>query len=457
MNFRKLLNYKPNKEAGQTTQARALRWLAGFCALMLACTLLSRAADSLTVATVTVEKPSQSAISHSISIDGRLEAGSETVVPVFAGARVKSVATREGETVKAGDPLLTLDVTDITEQQLREQLTLQKLNLNLAEAQKTAANDKTKTARSKTRAEEDLELALERADEEKWNAADELRRARDEMRDYREQNGGDTDDDVYRALRRAYYQQQSVYDIAVLTQNKAVLDARRAIEDLSLAEVDYRAQIAALDVRLQALTLERFAAVLEADGVVTAPIDAVVTKADVKAGEKTSDSTTLLLAESREGFRFTGNIPAEQLKYLARGDEAELKLAGGGDVRGLRVQSIRATDDPNISEVSLELPPGKGELGMAAVLTAGRRSQSYSTVVPLSALHSENSQKYLLVLRETETVLGAELSVERVDVTVSEQNETKAAVSGALSGDDRVVTTASKPLSDGDRVRLLTP
>ncbi len=43
---------------------------------------------------------------------------------------------------------------------------------------------------------------------------------------------------------------------------------------------------------------------------------------------------------------------------------------------------------------------------------------------------------------------------ERVNVTLSEKNETYAAVSGALSADDKVISTSKSVIQDGDRVRL---
>ncbi|MBR5761287.1 MAG: hypothetical protein IKX87_04605, partial [Lachnospiraceae bacterium] len=50
--------------------------------------------------------------------------------------------------------------------------------------------------------------------------------------------------------------------------------------------------------------------------------------------------------------------------------------------------------------------------------------------------------------------LGTRYSVERVNVTVIAEDDTRSAVSGPLEGWDSVITTFSKPLSDGMLVRL---
>lgn len=77
MNLKTIFTYKTDRSRPVTIQRRALRLLAGFLVFMLACTLLSRAADSLTVAQVTTEKPARAAIPHTVEKDGRLEPAQE--------------------------------------------------------------------------------------------------------------------------------------------------------------------------------------------------------------------------------------------------------------------------------------------------------------------------------------------------------------------------------------------
>lgn len=83
-----------------------------------------------------------------------------------------------------------------------------------------------------------------------------------------------------------------------------------------------------------------------------------------------------------------------------------------------------------------------------------QKSQTYDTVVPLSALRVDGSQYYVMKVQQTETSMGDECFTERVDVTPLEKNETCAAVSGTLNGDDKVITSAKATIQDGDRVRL---
>ena len=65
MKLEDILNYSPERTA-VPLRKRALRWLAAFLAVMAVCTVLSRAADSLTVAVVTTQHPESGAVGRNI-------------------------------------------------------------------------------------------------------------------------------------------------------------------------------------------------------------------------------------------------------------------------------------------------------------------------------------------------------------------------------------------------------
>lgn len=61
----------------------------------------------------------------------------------------------------------------------------------------------------------------------------------------------------------------------------------------------------------------------------------------------------------------------------------------------------------------------------------------------------------MLVVQETKTVLGVELTAERMDITVQEKNDTAAALAdGIISRQQLVIVNADKPVGAKDRVRL---
>ena len=147
----------------------------------------------MTVARVQAQKPSRGAITHTVEADGRLEAANQLAVTA-PEALVKSVAVAEGDRVKTGDLLFTFDTAELEKQLAQKRLELQKLQLGLQEQQEKDALAETEGETKRERAEEDLKLAQEKADLNVRQTAEEMRRARKELRDY---NGSVEDDADY--------------------------------------------------------------------------------------------------------------------------------------------------------------------------------------------------------------------------------------------------------------------
>jgi len=100
----------------------------------------------------------------------------------------------------------------------------------------------------------------------------------------------------------------------------------------------------------------------------------------------------------------------------------------------------------------VEVPAGTAVPGTGGTLRVSQKSAS-GLCVPLSALYSDGTQQYVLSVWETATAMGTEWTVTRVNVSVSDSNESYATITG-LSGDAQIVTTADRTLKDGDRVRI---
>lgn len=100
------------------------------------------------------------------------------------------------------------------------------------------------------------------------------------------------------------------------------------------------------------------------------------------------------------------------------------------------------------------LPEGtEGSVGREVAYSFTNKSDFYDCCVPLSALHEDNTGYYVFVVRERDRILGKEQYAVRVPVTLIDKDGSKAAVSGNLSSQDSLIVSASRSLSDGDRVR----
>ena len=87
-------------------KAKLIRILAGFFALMLLFTFLSRAADSVNVAQVEIKTVQNQVITHEVTGTGKVLGTRERAVFTQEGQKVQQVYVQEGQTVKKGDILL---------------------------------------------------------------------------------------------------------------------------------------------------------------------------------------------------------------------------------------------------------------------------------------------------------------------------------------------------------------
>ncbi len=152
--------YQPEK----SLQSLAKRMLIGFFVLMLVLTVLSRAADSVSVAKVRVSRIKSSVLNYELNGDGMIEAETEEYISLYEGARILSIEGKPGQSVKEGDLLFTYDLQDLETiaEDLRDAYTIAQLNYKkdkLGQESQEAANNTEAAEITLRRAELDLELA----------------------------------------------------------------------------------------------------------------------------------------------------------------------------------------------------------------------------------------------------------------------------------------------------------
>lgn len=559
-----------------TLRGKALRGLCLFFGLMLGFTVLSRAADGVTIARVRVEQPSPRTLDRSITVQGRVTAEREVALRVRPGLVVESIPVLPGQQVEKGEVLLEIDREDLAEQIRTAKLEIKKMELSQrdAKSQRALANSQQKKARQRARedyakakkqssravaeAEKELkqakekladfrkkkkdaaageeggadsvrksledgraekEKALERALEEETRliaareaaVGEALKAARgenpsltapeeEEIRSETEQKyqgrmdgAGDAADQAEKALEEAEKALED-YDARQEKENRASLDeqeealkadvelkekevkaaksagqdsretARRTLEDAGDSqEEDGAGEIADLELEQKRAELETLEALK--GGKILAPVDGVVTEICAVVGDRTSEGAALRLADVQQGCRFTADITGEQEKYLAPGDPVTLQAEGTGKTLGeFTVDSVMAVprtegeeeaDAPKQYRVAVRMGEDGSLFGSLVTMTCEKKTQKYQTTVPLAALHQDNQKNFVWVIHETASALGRTLAVQRVDVTVTEKNDSFAALTeGSLTGEQKIVVYADRSIEAGSRVRV---
>lgn len=469
-----------------THQQRLARLMAGFLAVMLILTLLSRGLDSMTVAQVSAETPKSGTIEHTVEAEGVLTANREVAVLALKNVLVESVEVHEGSAVKEGDLLFTLSMADLRRQLQEKQLErsklalqLQELNLQKANAAKQEEQEKEKALQ---RAGEDYSMILEEQDDlvrraikDRENAADALDAFRDSD-DYEDwKDSGDPDDDdltigasysgtshtqtreEFNRLKQALTDAREALRDAERTREKALLQAERAVEDAEEESPDsptLQPQILSLSIQEADLTMEELQKAIDTEGRILAPADGVITSLKVGIGQRTMAEASAILAQSSEGYRMKVSLDSEQTKRVARGDKVRVTLSGKSRPVETVIESLSPSEEkPGGVDAVVLLP--EGEVGQAASFEHTQRGESYAQCVPLSAVHGASGDQYVLVIDEMDSVLGRQQVARKVPVIVADSNETRAALSGgALQSTDKVIVSGSKNVFEGDRVRL---
>lgn len=354
-----------------------------------------------------------------------MEAGEDILIPDDISGSNGSDAPAGGGTAA---PSLTQEELDCIEQSVRDGYAQE-----LQAAQKKAED---------ARADRDAaEAALVQYQQERAAAGDE--------------KNADTAKQLIANVKAA----QQAYEDAATAANEASVTSGRAVAAAGIPDASNRTdQMYEITYEQMELALGKLKKLEKDGGRVYAAADGLIMKINIQTGEKTADTTAILMADLAKGYCFTADITKEQEKYIGTGDLVTLSGANGKQkLEELPVESV-AVDEENdsIYHVTVQVPEDTFEIGMTAEMNFTKKSEAYPVTVPLSALHlDEKNQPYVLVPEEYESVMGTEIKARKVSVTVQEQNESCAALAeGALGSSQEVITGSDKAVDDGSRVRI---
>lgn len=557
-------------------ERKAAKLLAGFFVLMLVFTVLSRVADSLTVAKVQVTSPQNAALMYEVEADGVIESKKEISIPAQEGLRILDVPVEEGQEVRKGDLLIEFDAKDIEKQLLQAEDELQKLILQQKQQKLDASSGSETLSREQSlqAAQEDYDAAVQSAalavyraqqdliqareaykaakaeaghldDASRQNAIDSAKAAlnstqrnyddtvysrttalRDEQRKVEDaqadlaaaeatgdaaaiaaaqtvldraredqnavsahweealaraqadleqaqralqtaQNGTGSDDlPSLETARRAVENAERALQDAIENQTAQELTAQRAIENAQTqldsaerdaenhaAKAEYQQQSLDIDIHAKQREVEELKALYE-NNVLTAPEDGMLLSFSIEVGQRTNGEEVVRMAAQNSGYKFRTQLGDEEADHVALGDEIALTIDGRPMPVKAKIESLSLNYANKTAELTATLPEGSYLSGESATMNVWKRSKNYNACLPISAIRQDSGGEYILIVHETNTVLGKELVVSRINVIVADRDATTVAVSGGIGPEDRVIVSSSKPINIGDRIRV---
>lgn len=250
---------------------------------------------------------------------------------------------------------------------------------------------------------------------------------------------------------------QDALNQIIMSRNQEVTAADRARQDAALP-TPQDSTGSNLERELENLKEElgQLQTLLQNRGEVKAPADGVVKSLSVSTGGQTTGEAAAVLYKLTGEMRMTGMIQKDDLEYVDAGTEVTLKNSRGLTEENARVLSVQEdASAPGSFIITVSVPEGDFAVGENVDFTVKKENGPYTCCVPLSALYGNPGQQYVFVLDTENTALGEVQTARKVDVTVKEQNETRAALQeGTLSADQKVITGSDREIEDGSRVRL---
>ena len=244
MKLKQLMDFEMDKNKKSSLQVKAVKALAGFLILMFLLTILSRAADSLTIAKVTASAATGGVISHNIEVDGNITPNKDIAISTSANIKIASVEATEGKNVKKGDLLIQLDTADLKKKLLQAQKELQVAKATASDKKANEAIAADTKSKSLQRSYEDYNQTVADANDSVSKAESDMNEAWNAYNTYKNSNSnsGETDTTVRDSLEKTVEEKQLAYDKAVTNldgvEKDIEADVRKEIDKAEEASKD---------------------------------------------------------------------------------------------------------------------------------------------------------------------------------------------------------------------------
>lgn len=522
-----------------------------FLAVLLVLTFFSNTIMNYSLPEVAAQYPQSTTLTTKIRGSGTVESAQSYNVTVQETRTVAAVNVKKGDTIAAGDTLLTLDATESQElQDARTNLATVKLDyekLKLPKNEDGAAAQAASLAQAQaavTKAESDLATAQKYESDLKWyqdqeasakstlatknqnkeyysslvdNLNSQIANVENSNADYlsaKKRLKDDQENEELKAEVQRIYDEQIAPKLASLSQQLAdaqqnVLNSTYAASQAEAAYTSAQDATAAFQASNQNATSVSAAqtalqsakdnlATLQAtakdtentnaynDSVAQLDLAAkeqevkdaeakvkaleektsaaniksryagVVTEVNVAAGDTTTADTPLMVVELTEkGYTLKATVTKEQARTLKEGLQAEItNLWDSGITMTLTSITSDKNDPANSRVLTFAVTGDDVSVGQSLSFSVGDKNSNYDLVIPSAAIHTDADGSFVYTVQVKSSPLGNRYTVRKKTVTIVASDDNNSAVSGELSSDDFVITTATVPLKVGTQVRI---
>ena len=175
-----------------------------------------------------------------------------------------------------------------------------------------------------------------------------------------------------------------------------------------------------------------------------------------RVGDTLYDGSQVVAIESENsGYTLSFSVPNADAAKVKVGDSATVSGGYWGSNIVATLTSAKPEQGGKTKLLTFELS-GDVVSGQMLTLIAGEKNTSYNSVIPKSAVREDSKGKFVYITKTKSTPLGNRYVATRVPVEVLASDDVNCAVSSADYPNfyEFVITSTTKPISDGDYVRL---
>ncbi|MDF2887493.1 MAG: multidrug resistance efflux pump [Lacrimispora sp.] len=331
------------------------------------------------------------------------------IIPVASG-KVTQILAKEGDHVEAGAPLFQIDNQDAS------------LQLEQAKAGSQAAQASYDSAQKANQ----LNTVVKPAQISFTTASDNFNRIKVLF------GSGDVSQADYEAAK-------AQMDVAQV-QLQAAQNSQTTSCEVTKAQLD--SAKAALNIAQKRYD----------DCTVSSPIKGLVTKISVEAGQTVSPQIKAATVIDDSGKKVKIKVADMDIDQVKTGTEVDVNLQTLGESLKGSISDISSVSDSStgmfLVTVSLGEESTNSAIGLMADIRLSDNQGENSVYIPVKSVQSDDTGSYVYKVSDTSAV--------KVPITLGKKKNAYIEVTNGLLAGDLVVLQSSKPLTDGEKISILT-
>ncbi|MBR3901629.1 MAG: RND transporter [Ruminococcus sp.] len=181
----------------------------------------------------------------------------------------------------------------------------------------------------------------------------------------------------------------------------------------------------------------------------------IVSAINARVGDETvPDMEIITIDLSSEGYTVEITVDGQKTRKIRKGVEAEVLNNWNGNITAVLTNIKNDTTANSKNRILVFSVTGDVDSNTNLDLSIPLGSGNYDTIVPKSAVYTDNKGSFVLIVKSKSSPLGNRYFAERVPVEVLCSDEVSSAISGSVTYGDYVIVASSLPVKPGDQVRM---